>query len=149
MQKKERKPADRYLISYQKLCLFPFLGALISLFATFMLYARADYSLNIAFFLIRFLQNGGLDTVPLWLIGLGIAAMMLFLSAFAAKGKWWLLIIAFALYTADLILGLTMQLETTSLVFGMIIHFLFILAIASSLFLAYLTTKALKKEKLD
>ena len=148
-QSPARKPADRYLASYQKLSLFPFLAALISLFSTFLLYSNSDYGLNIAFFLIRFLRNNGLELVWLWVIGIGIAFAFLFASAYAAKGKWWLLIICFVLFAADLGLGLSMipSLDNIAIWLGVAVHAIFLFTTGFALFMAYLTTKELKKEK--
>lgn len=141
--------ADRYLASYQKMCLFPFTAALLSLFATFLLYANNEFALNISFFLIRKLHLIGLEILYLWLIGMGIAFVFLFLTILAAKGKWYLLFIPLVLLVADVILGFTLfgQIDSGGMVVAMIIRFLFIFAVVFAIVMARLTLRELRKEK--
>ena len=145
----QRSQADRYLASYQKLCLFPFLASLLSVISTFMLYANGNMGLTLSFFLIHQLMAVGLQVHFLWIIGLGIMLAFLVVSAYAAKGKWWLLLFPLAFLIADLVLGIVIasSLVPTTLWLGIALRSLFIVVILIALFMAYKTTQALRKEK--
>lgn len=122
---------------------------MLSVVSTFLLYANGNTGLIFSFFLIHKLKEVGLEVHFLWIIGLGIMLAFLVLSAYAAKGKWWLLIIPLALLIADLVLGATMFASLAHLNFylGIAMRSLFIIVIGIALFMAYKTTQELRKEK--
>lgn len=143
----DKSIADKYLRIYQKLCLGPFLFTLVSLLSTFIGYADANLGFLLSFFLIRGLDQY-LQLVYLWVIGIGIVIAFLFLSAYAAKGKWWLLYLSLTLFVADTIYGIFIYkaMPVWAFYLGLTIHLIFIGANVANLIFAYKTQKALKEE---
>ena len=144
-----RSVADRYLAAYQKLCLTPFFYALISVVSTILLGTQAQYSLPLAFYLVSVLRNVGWELIWILILGIGIALASLLCSAYAAKGKWWLLFIPLAFFVGDFILGIVQYeaLGPTSFYFGLAMHCIVFIAFGFTFFFAYKTTKALREEK--
>ena len=144
----EERIADKYLRIYQKLCLLPFGYALLSLVSTFIAYADESIALTLSFYLIRGLHLIPLQLIYLWIIGIAITLVFLFLSAYGAKGRWKLLIIPTALGFVDMIYGIFLYGAMTPLQFflGLAMHILFLIGMAFTFIYAYKTTKALKAE---
>lgn len=149
MKRDDRPLADRYLISYQKTCLFPVLYALVSLFTTFLLYANKDFSLALSFYVIRLISGAGLETHYLWLIGFGIGVVFVFPCLAAAKGRVFLLLIPGILILADLIVGLILvdKKDVAGLFLSAVLHVVFLIGIVISFVLATKTKNALAREK--
>ncbi|MBQ9458196.1 MAG: hypothetical protein IJU64_06845 [Bacilli bacterium] len=147
---RSRSVADRYLAAYQKLCLTPFFYALISVVSTtILLGTQSVYSLPLAFYLVRILHDIGWELIWVMVLGIGIALVFLLTSAYAAKGKWWLLFIPLAFVIADFVLGIVFfaKLDAVSFYFGLAMHIIALVAFGFVFFFAHKTIVALKEEK--
>lgn len=113
---KKREGQDLFeetLRQYQRLCLFLFYPALISLFSCTLGYFYAGYAQYFAFALTRTLMEVWVAPffqtalsfryfLPL-VISLALGGLFLFLTLMAGKGKRWALGVAVALYGADFV----------------------------------------------
>ena len=139
---------DRYLASYQKICVFLVFPGLISAFSCVVRLFNESYGLVLGLAITRFLDgkvaewNNGF----LLLVSLSFSAVSLGMVFLAAKGKLWAFLAGAGLYLADAVfLFFPASNEVMGLVLGIVMHVIFLGAYAIGLF-SYLKARKLLRE---